>query len=254
MNLSFCGCGFLGIYHIGVAKAFLKHAPSFVSKIERIGGASAGALIGAVLVCDPSKLEVCRKFNLDLADEIRKKPLGALTPNFKLLDPVREFMETHMPEDGYKKASGVLHISLTSFEKRFPHNKVVSYYPSNKALVEHLIATCYIPVYAGIKFPVIDGQVYTDGGLMNNLLTFEEGRTVTVSPFCGGQDIAPVDPKGLGWRFRVINQMFQFNKHNGRRGFHAFHPPPRQVLIEYHDNGYANAVTFLKKEGFFEKS
>lgn len=63
MNLSFCGSGFLGIYHIGVAKALLKHAPSFMSKIERVGGASAGALVGAILVCDPTKLEVRLKKN-----------------------------------------------------------------------------------------------------------------------------------------------------------------------------------------------
>lgn len=58
MNLSFCGCGFLGIYHIGVIKALLNHAPKFLSKIERMGGASAGALAGAILTCNPSKLEV----------------------------------------------------------------------------------------------------------------------------------------------------------------------------------------------------
>ena len=58
MNLSFCGCGFLGIYHVGVAKALVNHAPAFLSKIDRVGGSSAGALIGAVLLCDSSKLDV----------------------------------------------------------------------------------------------------------------------------------------------------------------------------------------------------
>ncbi|XP_045200088.2 patatin-like phospholipase domain-containing protein 4 isoform X2 [Mercenaria mercenaria] len=231
MNISFCGCGFLGIYHIGVAKALLKHAPSFLSKIERVGGASAGALIGALLVCEPNKLDVCRDFNLGLADDIRKKPLGALTPNFNLLDPVKEFMDKHMPEDGYKKANNVLFISLTKFEKGLPHNEVFSTYASNKALIE----------------------MYTDGGLMNNLVTFKEGKTVTVSPFCGNQDIAPTDDKGLGWFFRIKNQTFQFNKSNGTRGVHAVFPPHRDILLEYHETGYSNAVSFLKKEGYFEK-
>lgn len=252
MHLSFCGCGFLGIYHIGVTRALLQHAPSFLSRVERVGGASAGALIGTILTCDPSKLEVCKEFNLNLAEEVRRKPLGALTPNFNLLDPVREFIETHMPEDGHQKADGVLYISLTNFRNGIPKNKIVSRYPSRKALIECLIATCYIPVYAGVKFPVIDGSIHTDGGLINNLIVFPEGRTLTVSPFCGGQDISPTDPMGLGWNFKIKNQNFQFNRTNGTRGLHAVFPPPRDVLLNYHDVGYNNALTFLKKEGFYE--
>lgn len=49
MNISFAGCGFLGIYHIGVASCFREHAPHI---IDKIAGASAGALLGTVLVCD----------------------------------------------------------------------------------------------------------------------------------------------------------------------------------------------------------
>lgn len=58
MHISFCGCGFLGIYHIGVIKALLQNGKSFVSQINLIGGASAGALAGAVLLCEPHKVEV----------------------------------------------------------------------------------------------------------------------------------------------------------------------------------------------------
>lgn len=42
MNLSFAGCGFLGIYHVGVAVCFKKYAPHLL--LEKIGGASAGNL------------------------------------------------------------------------------------------------------------------------------------------------------------------------------------------------------------------
>lgn len=50
MNLSFAGCGFLGIYHVGVAVAFKKYAPHLL--LEKIGGASAGALAATCLLCD----------------------------------------------------------------------------------------------------------------------------------------------------------------------------------------------------------
>lgn len=49
MNLSFAGCGFLGIYHVGVAVCFRKYAPHLLHKIS---GASAGALAATCLLCD----------------------------------------------------------------------------------------------------------------------------------------------------------------------------------------------------------
>ena len=50
MNLSFAGCGFLGIYHVGVAVCFKKYAPHLL--LHRISGASAGALAACCLLCD----------------------------------------------------------------------------------------------------------------------------------------------------------------------------------------------------------
>ena len=48
LNISFNGCGFLGIYHIGVATALKTYVPDF--KIENISGASAGALAAVCLL------------------------------------------------------------------------------------------------------------------------------------------------------------------------------------------------------------
>lgn len=48
-SLSFAGCGFLGIYHIGVSSCLLEKAPFLVSGASRLYGASAGALTAAVL-------------------------------------------------------------------------------------------------------------------------------------------------------------------------------------------------------------
>ena len=47
-NISFAGCGFLGIYHMGVASAFHHFLPN--SNFERLCGASAGALAATGLV------------------------------------------------------------------------------------------------------------------------------------------------------------------------------------------------------------
>lgn len=50
MNLSFAGCGFLGIYHVGVAGCFKKYAPHLL--LDKISGASAGAIAACGLLCD----------------------------------------------------------------------------------------------------------------------------------------------------------------------------------------------------------
>lgn len=50
MNFSFAGCGFLGIYHVGVASCLKQHAPQLVEKATFLG-ASAGALVSTCLMC-----------------------------------------------------------------------------------------------------------------------------------------------------------------------------------------------------------
>ena len=50
LNISFAGCGFLGIYHVGVSACFRKYAPELL--VQRIAGASAGALAAACLLCN----------------------------------------------------------------------------------------------------------------------------------------------------------------------------------------------------------
>lgn len=49
-NISFAGCGFLGIYHIGVASCLQEQCPFLVHNARHIYGASAGALTATALV------------------------------------------------------------------------------------------------------------------------------------------------------------------------------------------------------------
>lgn len=58
LNLSFCAAGFLGIYHLGAAKAFLQHGDKLLGLLKAYAGASAGALIASLMVTAPDRLEV----------------------------------------------------------------------------------------------------------------------------------------------------------------------------------------------------
>ncbi len=56
ISLSILGCGFLGIYHIGVASCIREYAPHLFA--EKIAGASAGAIaaVGLITNCDLGKI------------------------------------------------------------------------------------------------------------------------------------------------------------------------------------------------------
>lgn len=61
MNLSFAGCGFLGVYHLGVAKALSQHGSKLLLNTQKFAGASAGALVAAALAVrgtDPEAIQV----------------------------------------------------------------------------------------------------------------------------------------------------------------------------------------------------
>ena len=61
LNLSFCGCGFLGLYHLGVASKFTQCGKRFLGSVDRYAGASAGSLIACLLGVigpDPHTIDV----------------------------------------------------------------------------------------------------------------------------------------------------------------------------------------------------
>lgn len=66
-NLSFAAAGFLGIYHVGAAEAFLRHGDKLLGSLRACAGASAGAMVAAVMVTAPDKLQVdCSSIRLSL--------------------------------------------------------------------------------------------------------------------------------------------------------------------------------------------
>lgn len=73
-NISFAGCGFLGVYHIGVASCLREHAPFLVANATHIYGASAGALTATALVTGACLGERGRRGRADALRELRAPP------------------------------------------------------------------------------------------------------------------------------------------------------------------------------------
>ncbi|CAH6780096.1 Pnpla4 [Phodopus roborovskii] len=250
LHLSFGACGFLGIYHLGVAAGLYAHGAGLLCDVRGYAGASGGALVAAVLLTAPEQLEACTRFAHSLAEDARQQPLGAATPSFHLLERLRAGLDQILPAHAHVLAQGRLYVSLTAVNTF--QNRLVSQFPTHEDLVQVLLASCFVPIYSGLKPVEFQGQDWADGALSCSLPLPPGGRTLTVSPFCGRHDISPCDPgRGLGSCVHVTGQDVEISTANVARLARALFPPSRARLESLHHDGFCDAVSFLRREGRF---
>ncbi|CAI6366297.1 unnamed protein product [Macrosiphum euphorbiae] len=187
MNISFSGCGFLGIYHIGVASCLKTYAPYLLE--NKICGSSAGAISACCLLCD-IPLELMTSQMLDIVRESRSKALGPFSPSMNITEHLYNRLNKDLPDDAHKRVSGKLFVSLT----RVPDGKnvIMSQFSSKEEVIQVLLASAFIPVFSGFVPPLIGKYRYIDGGFTDNLPIVDK-NTITISPFSGLTDICPRD-------------------------------------------------------------
>ncbi|XP_072233507.1 patatin-like phospholipase domain containing 3 [Leuresthes tenuis] len=243
-NLSFAGCGFLGIYHIGVASCLLEKAPYLIKGATKLYGASAGALTASVLASQACIAKCCEDV-LEVAKEARKRNLGPLHPTFNLVKVLRSGLNRDLPSDAHVLASGRLCVSLTRVSDG--ENVLVSDFSSKEELIQALICSSFIPVYCGLIPPSFRGVRYVDGGISDNLPQSELKNTITISPFSGESDICPRDNSTSFHELRLTNTSIQMNMGNMYRLSKALFPPEPKVLAEMCQSGYKDALRFLEE-------
>lgn len=242
LNLSFCGCGFLGIYHVGVASCFHEYAPQL--SIHKISGSSAGALVAVAHICGNLQLAYATTDILRVAIEARARTLGPFHPSFDINAIVREALEKGLPDDVHLRANGKLHVSLTRVYDG--ENVIISEYNSKEDVIQVLLCSCFIPFWSGLVAPKYKGVTYIDGGFSNNLLTLDD-KTVRVSPFSGEADICPQDDTFNLLQVSLSNTSFSLTPNNLYRLSHALLPPPPEILSDLCEQGFADAFRFLQR-------
>lgn len=250
LNLSFSACGFLGIYHLGAAAALHLHGEKLLGTLNACAGASAGALVATMLVTVPEKIEDCKEFTYRFADEVRKQKLGAMTPGYDFMHTLKEGIEHILPPNAHEIAGNRLSVSITHSKTR--ENCMVSSFSSREDLIKVLLASSYVPLYAGIKAVEYQGDKWMDGGLSNSLPVLPVGRTVTVSPFSGRHDICPKDSGLMTVYMKFAKQDIRLSKDNIIRLSQALFPPMQEKMEVLFQNGYDDAVQFLRKENWFQ--
>ncbi|KAM9398169.1 LOW QUALITY PROTEIN: patatin-like phospholipase domain-containing protein 4 [Salvelinus alpinus] len=236
VNLSFAACGFLGIYHLGACGAILRHGDKVLGSLR----ACAGALVAAVMVTAPDKLQIVKEFTFRFAKGQR---LGAVTPGYNFMLTLREDIEEFLPGDAQGNR---LHISIT--HSKSGKNTILSSLASREDLIKALLASSFVPVYAGIKPVEWQGQKQIVTCFTDSLPNLPEGSTITVSPFAGPQDI----PKHRGLMnlpLKLANMDVMLSKENIIRNQSLF-PPLEERMNQYCKEGRDDAVMFLKKENW----
>ena len=89
LDLSFAGCGFLTMYHIGSLAAFRSASDSVI--INRCLGASGGALVACAAVADLDSLWLEAVFR-DLVKSVGHNRFGAFSRNFDVGDILKVWL------------------------------------------------------------------------------------------------------------------------------------------------------------------
>ncbi|XP_067997898.1 patatin-like phospholipase domain-containing protein 4 isoform X1 [Melanerpes formicivorus] len=250
INLSFAACGFLGIYHLGAAAAFCKHGKKLLKVVKAFAGASAGSLAASVLLTVPENIEKSKQFAYGFAEEVRKLDFGAVTPGYDFMKTLREGIESILPSNAHEIAENRLYVSVTN--TKTGENHLVSNFASREDLIKVLLASSFVPLYAGIKPVEYKGEKWVDGGLTNGLPILPVGRTVTVSPFSGRLDICPQDKGHVDLYLKLAKQDIMLSLSNLVRLNQALFPPNQEKMESFYQNGFDDAVRFLLKENWFE--
>ncbi|KAJ8402458.1 hypothetical protein AAFF_G00369470 [Aldrovandia affinis] len=243
-SISFAGCGFMGIYYVGLTSCFLERAPFLVKEAKRIYGASSGALTATVLALGMPLAKCCSDL-MGMATAARGRSLGPLHPSFDMLKFVRDFLTQDLPADAHLLATGRLCVSLTRMSDG--QNVLVSEFSTREELIQALVCSCFIPIYSGLILPSFRGVRYMDGALSNNQPQYKLKDTITIAPFAGNCVVCPRDNVFRLHTVRVCSASFHVNLLNVRRIARVFFPPDPQIMAEICQNGYKDGLQFLKE-------
>ncbi|XP_041853283.1 patatin-like phospholipase domain-containing protein 2 isoform X2 [Melanotaenia boesemani] len=243
-SISFAGCGFMGIYYVGVTSCILERFPRFIQDASKIYGSSAGSLVAAILTLG-IPIDKCCGDLMHMAKEARKHRLGPLHPAYDLLQLVQESLLKKIPQDAHVRASGKLCVSLTRVSDG--RNLLVSQFDSRDELIQALICSCFVPLYCGVIPPTYRGVHYVDGAVSDNLPRCNLGKTITISPYAGESDLCPRVSMLSFHQVRFNNVSIQVNSENLYRVTSTFFPPDAEAMAEICQNGYMDALRFLQE-------
>lgn len=155
VGIALSGGGARGFAHLGVMKALEEFGVTF----SEISGTSAGSIVGAFYCAGytpDETLEIISKAGFLSSVRMAWAWTGLLS-----MDGFKDMLYKYLPENSFEKLKIPLTISATEIR----HGRV-TYFNSGE-LIPRIIASSSIP--ALFNPTTLDGHVYVDGGIMDNL-------------------------------------------------------------------------------------
>ena len=155
VGLVLSGGGARGIAHIGVIKALEEAGITF----SAVSGTSAGSIVGALYAYGYKPDEI-----MGIIKEV--KAFRFLQPAMSWkgilkMDVLHKFLEKYLPENNFESLKIPLHVAATNVR-----TGITEFFSSGN-LIGALCASSCIPV---LFDPVVyEGELYIDGGILNNL-------------------------------------------------------------------------------------
>ena len=156
IGLTLSGGGAKGIAHIGVIQALLENN----IRPEIVSGTSAGSIFGALYAAGVSPDDMAYSVNNSSFYKIFRL-VGIPGTGFVKLDYLKEKLAELIPKDSFESLKHPLYICATNLNLGRP----VLF--NSGTLFDKVIASCSVPwLFQPIE---IDGDLYCDGGITNNL-------------------------------------------------------------------------------------
>ncbi len=167
VSVSFSGCGFLGLFHVGSLACWRDNADRIV--VEHALGASAGAIVAASMILpEHISVQTLRDKFLQVVDEAESHPFGAFNPKFNVNKIFQEELDRVLPEDAHEVVSGRLTVSLTDTLMR---NKLVSSFDSRKDLIDAIVCSCFLPAFSAYEVPTFKVVAFDMAGRQSHYST-----------------------------------------------------------------------------------
>jgi len=157
------GGGIRGMAHIGFIRALQEHGLT----VDRVAGASAGALVGA-LFCNGNSTD-------DMLAFFKETPLFRYNyfsinkPGLIDTDRYYTVLKGYLMHDSFEELNLPLHVAATNLQEGYLREF------NSGPLIKPLLASASLsPVFSPVE---IEGQLYADGGILSNFpLEFVEDK------------------------------------------------------------------------------
>ncbi len=156
IGISLCGGGARGMAHIGVLRALEEHNvyPTYIA------GASAGSIVGCLYAAGKRPADM-----LDIIQQTRLYEIfrpGFSFRGFMSLGYLDDVLKEQIPHNSFEELKHQLWIAVSNLK-----SGECEYLNKGNHLSEAVLASSSIPLV--FKPTEIEGQLYVDGGLLDNL-------------------------------------------------------------------------------------